>query len=168
MLKEGKKDRAYRLIALMFAMLFFRVDAIAPAAQPEAPNAAVDPGRSSDSASDSRIPLNLPPAVRETMNQTMREHLEALQKIVAAMAGGKYSEAASLAHEELGFPKHHQVMQREQGAVFPKRYQEMAMDHHRKAEELAKALSSGEMDKILPAFDQTITGCVNCHRVFKQ
>ncbi|TAK09923.1 MAG: hypothetical protein EPO39_01155 [Candidatus Manganitrophaceae bacterium] len=162
--KEGKKDRACQLIALMFTTLLLMTVAIAPALQAEAPNAAVDPGR----PADSRVPLNLPPAVREVMDQTMREHLEALQKILAAMAGGKYDEAASLAHEELGFPKHHQVMQREQGAVFPKRYQEMAMDHHRKAEDLAKALSSKEMNKILPALDQTIIGCVNCHRVFKQ
>ncbi len=152
----------------MFTTLFLMAGAIVPAVQAEAPNAMIDPGRPDDSTSDSRVPLNLPPAVREVMNQTMREHLETLQKIVAEMAGGRYDEAASLAHEELGFPKHHQIMQREQGAVFPKRYREMAMDHHRKAEDLAKALSSKEMNKILPALDQTIIGCVNCHRVFKQ
>lgn len=152
----------------MFTTPLLMMGPIAPAAQAEAPNATVGPGLPADSTSDSRISLNLPPSVREVMNRTMREHLESLQKIVEALAEGQYDEAASLAHEELGFPKHHQVMRQEQGAVFPKRYRELAMDHHRKAEELAKALSSEEMNKILPALDQTIIGCVNCHRVFKQ
>ena len=102
------------------------------------------------------------------MNQIMREHLEALQAIVSALARGDYKQGSEIAHQELGFPKHHEAMQREQGATFPKRYQELAMDHHQKAEELAKAISSKEMKEILPALEQTIKACNTCHRVFKQ
>ena len=125
-------------------------------------------GMAPDSTQDPRIALDLPPAVRSSMNQTMREHLETLQAIVSALARGDYKQAAEIAHEDLGFPKHHQAMQREQGANFPKRYQDLAMDHHQKAEKLAKAISSENMKEILPALEQTIKACNTCHRAFKQ
>lgn len=121
-----------------------------------------------DSARDQRIALDLPPSVRNGLNQTMRKHLETLQAIVSTLARGDYKEGAQIAHEELGFPKHHQAMQREQGASFPKRYQDLAMDHHQKAEELAKVISSKNMKEILPALEQTIKACNTCHRAFKQ
>ena len=156
-----------RFLGLILTALFF-AGGIAPAAQAAPPSAAGDPVRAADSSEDPRRSLGLPPAAREGMNQTMREHLETLQKIVAALAAEQYDKAATLAHEELGFPKHHQAMQREQGAAFPKRYQELAMDHHQKAEALAKAISSKKMEEILPALDQTILARVTCHRAFKQ
>jgi hypothetical protein len=81
----------------------------------------------------------------------MREHLEALHAIVAALAREQYEKAAAVAHEELGFPKHHQAMQREQGAVFPPRYQELAMAHHQAAEGLAEAIPSRDMMTISAA-----------------
>lgn len=126
------------------------------------------PEQMAEPIQDQRTALDLPPAVRSGLNQTMREHLEALQAIVSALAQGDYQKGAEIAHEELGFPKHHEAMQREEGATFPKRYQELAMEHHQKAEELAKAISSKEMKAILPALEETIGACNACHRAFKQ
>jgi hypothetical protein len=127
-----------------------------------------EPGRMADSIPDQRNALDLPPAVRNGLNQTMREHLEALEAIVSALARGDYKQGAEIAHEALGFPKHHEAMERERGANFPKRYQDLAIDHHQKAEELAKAISSKEMKNIFSALDQTIKACNACHRTFKQ
>lgn len=52
---------------------------------------------------DTRTALGLDPAAREGLKQTMREHLEALQAIVAALAQENYEKASSVSHEELGF-----------------------------------------------------------------
>jgi hypothetical protein len=125
-------------------------------------------GAASNSASDSRIALGLPPATQEILDQTMREHLEALQSIVAALAREDYGSAAALAHEELGFPKHHRVMQREQGAPFPPRYQELAMAHHQKAEDLAEAIRTKESTRIWTQLDLTMKACVSCHQTYKR
>jgi len=111
--------------------------------------------------------LNLPPAAQEGLKLTMREHLEALQAIVAALAREDYEKAAAVAHEDLGFPKHHQAMQREQGAPFPPKYQDLAMAHHQVAEDLAQAIPSRDMKKILPHLDRTMQACVACHQAFK-
>ena len=101
------------------------------------------------------------------MKLTMREHLEALQVIVAFLGQEKFDQAATVAHEELGFPKHHQAMQREGGATFPSKYHELAMAHHQEAEELAKAMSSKDLKRILPHLEWTIGACVSCHRAYK-
>jgi hypothetical protein len=118
-------------------------------------------------ASDPRISLNLKPAVQEVLKQTMQEHLRALQAVVAALAREDYDKASTVAHEELGFPKHHQVMQRERGAPFPKKYQELAMAHHQAAEDLAKSIAAKEMKPILQRLDHTIAACVACHQAYK-
>jgi flagellar biosynthesis/type III secretory pathway protein FliH len=116
---------------------------------------------------DPRISLNLKPALQEVLKQTMQEHLQALQAIVAALAQENYEKASAIAHEELGFPKHHQVMQRERGTPFPKQYQELAMAHHQAAEDLAEVIRTKEMKPILQRLDHTMKACMDCHQAYK-
>jgi hypothetical protein len=147
---------------LIIAGLTFLVvmgDVIAQSPGKEAGNSAVTP--------DTRTALGLEPAAREGLKQTMREHLEALHVIVAALAQENYEKASAVAHEDLGFPKHHQAMQREQGATFPKKYQELAMAHHQAAEDLAEVIPARKMKPILQLLNQTMKACVDCHQVYK-
>ena len=116
---------------------------------------------------DVRTAHELQPVVQEGLKLTMREHLEALHEIVAALAREDYEKAAAVAHEDLGFPKHHQAMQREQGSVFPPKYQELAMTHHQVAEDLAGSIPSRDMKKILPHLERTMKACVACHQAYK-
>ncbi len=113
-----------------------------------------------------RLSLHLTASVEEGLKLTMREHLEALRKILAALAHDDYEKAAAIAHEELGFPKHHQAMQREQGVAFPSGYQKLAMAHHQVAEELAEVIPSREMRRILEHLNRTVKACVNCHQTY--
>ncbi len=113
-----------------------------------------------------RVRLDLTPAQQEALKFTMREHLEALEAIVAALGRADYATAADLAHIELGFPKHHEAMQRERGATLPKRYQELAMAHHQAAEELAKAITAKKMPLILERLAKTIRACTACHGAY--
>ncbi len=78
-----------------------------------------DESHASLHTNDERIPLQLTQAVQEAVRRIMREHLEALQAILAALAREEHEKAAAVAHEDLGFPKHHQAMMREEGATFP-------------------------------------------------
>jgi len=97
----------------------------------------------------------------------MREHLAALEGIVSALGRQDYDKAAGVAHSELGFPKHHEAMQREQGAALPKKYQELALEHHQAAEDLAEAIAAKEMAPILQKLSKTIQACNVCHSAFK-
>jgi hypothetical protein len=117
--------------------------------------------------SDSRARLDLKPAQKEALKATMQEHLAALESIVAALARQDYQKAAAVAHSELGFPKHHEAMQREQDASLPKKYQELAIEHHQAAEDLAEAIPTKEMKLIMEKLDQTMKACVACHQAYK-
>jgi hypothetical protein len=119
-------------------------------------------------APDPPLSLDLEPAAQEILKQTMREHLQALHDIVAALAQQNYEKASAVAHEELGFPKHHQIMQQERGMAFPKKYQELAIAHHQAAEDLAEAIQTKEMTRILQKLDETIGACLECHRAYKR
>ena len=114
-----------------------------------------------------RTALDLPPAAKEGLKLTMREHLEAIDAIVGALGREDFARAAILTNEELGFPKHHVAMQREQGATFPPEYHELAMAHHQAAEALGAVIPTRDLKKILPHLEQTIHACVKCHQVFR-
>ena len=116
---------------------------------------------------DERVALNLNEQASAGMKLTMREHLEAIRDIVAALGQQDFKQAANVAHEELGFPKHHQAMQREGGVTFPPKYHELAMAHHQDAEDLAKVIPSKDLKTILPQLERAIGACVSCHQAYQ-
>jgi hypothetical protein len=124
-------------------------------------------GAPTGSRQDERVVLNLNEQASAGMKLTMREHLEAIRDIVSALGRQDFERAAKVVHEELGFPKHHQAMQREGGATFPPKYYELAMAHHQAAEDLAKVIPSKDLKTILPQLEQTIGACISCHQAYK-
>lgn len=119
------------------------------------------------SRQDERVALDLNEQASAGMKLTMREHLEAIRDIVAALGRQEFEQAANVAHDELGFPKHHQAMQREGGVTFPPKYHELAMAHHQAAEDLAKVIPLKDLKTILPQLEQTIGACISCHQAYK-
>ena len=136
-------------------------------AQHEQGHTMIKEGAPADSHQDERVALGLGAVAEAGLKLTMREHLESLQAIVAGLGRQEFEQAAKVAHEELGFPKHHQAMQREGGATFPPKYHDLAMAHHQEAENLAKVLPSKDLKTILPQLERTIGACVSCHRAYK-
>jgi hypothetical protein len=141
--------------------------AVAVEAQYEHRHPVIKEGAPADRQQDERVALSLGPAAEAGLKLTMREHLEALRDIVAALGRQKFEQAAKVAHEDLGFPKHHQAMQREVGATFPPKYHELAMAHHQEAEDLARVIPSRDLREILPQLEKTIGACVSCHQAYK-
>jgi hypothetical protein len=141
--------------------------AVVGEAQHEHGHPMIKEGAPNGSRQDERVALDLSEQASAGMKLTMREHLEAIRDIVAALGQQDFEQAAKVAHEELGFLKHHQAMQRESGATFPPKYHELAMAHHQAAEDLAKVILSKDYRTILPQLERTIGACVSCHRVYK-
>jgi hypothetical protein len=136
-------------------------------AQHEHGHTMIKEGVPADSRQDERVVLGLSQEAEAGMKLTMREHLESLQAIVASLGRQEFEQAAKVAHEELGFPKHHQAMQREAGATFPPKYHEFAMAHHQAAEDLAAVIPSQDFKRILPRLDRTMKACIVCHQAFR-
>jgi len=120
-----------------------------------------------ESHGEGRVALGLGPAAESGLKLTMREHLEAIRDIVAALGRQDFDQASKVAHDELGFSKHHEAMKREAGATFPPKYHELAMAHHQAAEDLAKVIPSKDLKAILPQLEKTIGACVSCHQAYR-
>ena len=124
---------------------------------------AVNPGSSED-----LVTLGLDPEAQETLNAVMREHLEAVYQIVAALGKEDFQFAQDLTENELGMAKHRVAMRRQMPRNFPPEYHDLAMAHHLAAEDLSKEISSKELPRILRALARTLESCVACHRVYKR
>jgi len=87
-------------------------------------------------AKDVRTPIELPTYVKAAFLEEMRTHLDSLDEIIAAMAGGSFVEAAELAEMDLDFGGHMWQSMSENG-VSDKEIQnlknKMGMDKPRKA-----------------------------------
>ncbi len=120
-----------------------------------------------ESHRDHRMALAIGSAAEAGLKLTMREHLEALHDVIAALGRKEFEQAAKVARDELGFLKHHNAMKRETGATFPPKYHELAMAHHQAAEDLATVIPSKDIEQILSHVGETILACVNCHQAFR-
>lgn len=141
--------------------------AVVSEAQDHQEHSMAEGGVSVESHRDERAVLGLGLVAEAGLKLTMREHLEAIRDIVAALGRQDFEHAAKVAYDELGFPKHHEAMQREAGATFPPKYHELAMAHHQEAEDLAKAIPSKDLKTILPQLEKTIGACISCHQAYK-
>ncbi|RMD64191.1 hypothetical protein D6833_04695 [Candidatus Parcubacteria bacterium] len=158
------REARVHVVAMLLIILEF-VTACAPLHHRHDQETAPDNDRQSTPLHRQSLHLNA--SAQEGLSLTMREHLEALQNILAALARKDYEQEAAIAHEELGFPKHHQALQREQGFPFPPAYQKLAMAHHRAAEELAQVIPSKDTARIFEHLYRTVKACVNCHQTYK-
>jgi hypothetical protein len=159
--------RAAGIVSIVGGLAALLSLAVAVEAQHEHGHPVNKEGASTGSRQDERVALELSEQTSAGMKLTMREHLEAIRDIVAALSRQDFEQAAKVAHEELGFPKHHQAMERESGATFPPKYHELAMAHHQEAEDLAKVLPSKDLQAIMPKLEKTIGACISCHRAYK-
>ncbi len=116
---------------------------------------------------DQRVSLGLSPEEKHAHAAVMHEHFEAIYQIMAALAREEFDKAQELTESQLGFAKHREAMRRQKPENFPPEYHDLAMAHHRAAEDLAHAISSHNLKLILPHVEQTLQACVACHRVYK-
>ena len=114
-----------------------------------------------------RLTLELSPSAEKVHRAVMREHLEAIQEIVRALAQGDFPKAEDITRTQLGFAKHREAMRRQQPEAFPPVYHDLAMAHHEAAEELAHVIPSQDFKQILLKLDRTLEACVTCHRAFE-
>ncbi len=166
-MNKGREMRPRGIVSIGGGLAALLVLTVVVEAQHERGYPMSKEGVPTGSRQDERVVLNLNEQVSAGMKLTMREHLEAISAIVAALGRQDFEQAARVAHDELGFPKHHQAMRREAGASFPQKYHELAMAHHQAAEDLAKVIPSKDLKSILPQLERTIGACVSCHRVYK-
>jgi len=116
-------------------------------------------------AGDLRTSLNLPAPMRHKQLAMMREHLQAVNDIVALIAGGKFDAASQIAHNKLGLTPEMKKMCK----MFANNdFRQMGLAFHQSADELGDVLKTKNLNKSLRALNTTMNSCVQCHATFRQ
>jgi len=112
---------------------------------------------------DSRTVLHAPPQLRAHQQRMMRDHLAAVQEVVAAMAAGQYKEGARTAHKRLGLtPEMKQMCYR-----FGPAFGAMGVAFHHDGDRLGEVLATGDPQKSLVALQKVLSDCAACHARFR-
>lgn len=117
-------------------------------------------------ASDTRNPLRLPAMMAEHQKQNMREHLAAVQAIVAAL-GRNDMDGVAKASASIGYSQSMGQMCEHMGAATPG-FTAMALNFHHTADTIGEAARRGDRAGVLTALDRTLQTCVGCHATYRQ
>lgn len=123
-------------------------------------------GMMSQSSNDTRQPLPLLPMMAAHQKQNMREHLAAVQAIVAAIARDDMAGVAK-ASAGLGFTEAMGQMCEHMGAAAPG-FTPMALNFHHTADTIGEAARRDDRAGVLSALDRTLQTCVGCHATYRQ
>jgi hypothetical protein len=115
---------------------------------------------------DSRQNVPLLPMMANHQKQNMREHLVAVQEIVAGLAAGDF-DAIDKASKRIGFSEQMGMMCTHMGAGAPG-FTERALAFHHTADTIGEAARKHDVPGVLAALDKTLTTCTSCHATFKQ
>jgi hypothetical protein len=137
---------------------------------PASPPGAAEPAPTSAAAMldalDSRVPVPLLPMMANHQKQNMRDHLEAVQKIVGAVDIEDF-DAIARAAAALGYSEQMGRMCNHMGAGAPG-FTEQALGFHHTADRIGQAARARDMPGVLSALGATLATCTGCHAVFKQ
>ena len=115
---------------------------------------------------DRRMPLPLLAMMAEHQKQNMREHLMAVQGIVAAISRDDMDGVAKAAGR-IGYSESMGQMCEHMGAAAPG-FTERALNFHHAADTIGEAARRGDRPAVLTALDRTLQACVGCHAAFRQ
>jgi hypothetical protein len=115
---------------------------------------------------DRRRPVPLLPMMAQHQKQNMREHLEAVQEIVAAVAAGDF-DGAGVSAKRMGYSETMGRMCEHMGAGAPG-FSEQAVAFHHTADEIVAAAAKQDGPAVLAALSKTLRACTTCHATYKQ
>lgn len=115
---------------------------------------------------DLRKPLPLLPMMANHQKQNMRDHLAAVQAIVAALAKDDLA-AVATATSAIGFSESMGQMCEHMGAGAAG-FTEQALAFHHQADRIAVAARAGDRAGVLTELGVTLSACTSCHATWKQ
>lgn len=117
---------------------------------------------------DERTELKIPAPMKVMQKGMMRQHMDTVAEITAALAANDLNKAAEVAKNRLGWNQEEEkrcsTVEKMTGeADFTK----LGKAVHQKADELAEAAKAGNRDNALAALSELITNCNACHMKFR-
>ncbi|MDF3067799.1 MAG: hypothetical protein K0R38_3400 [Polyangiaceae bacterium] len=115
---------------------------------------------------DARTPVPLLPMMAHHQKQSMRDHLVAVQQIIAAVASKDFA-AVEKAASRIGFSESMGRTCSHMGAGAPG-FTETALQFHHGADKIGEAARKRDTEAILTSLGQTLSQCTGCHAQYKQ
>jgi len=115
---------------------------------------------------DTRASLPLLPMMAQHQKQNMRDHLLAVQEIVAAVATNDFAGVAQAARR-IGTSDSMQQMCTHMGAG-ARGFTEQALAFHQSADRITAAARDQARDRVLTELATTLQACTSCHATWKQ
>ena len=115
---------------------------------------------------DTRTAVPLLPMMANHQKQNMRDHLLAVQEIVAAVATNDFT-AVEKAAGRIGFSEQMGQMCTHMGAGAPG-FTEQALAFHHTADRIGGAAKKHDRKAVLVELAATLQTCTNCHAAWKQ
>jgi hypothetical protein len=135
--------------------------------QPTQPRPSHDaPAPLAEAAVDPRRPLPLLATMANHQKESMREHLAAVRKIVAALSRDDYASAESAA-ALLGSSSQMNQMCNHLGAAAPE-FTTQALAFHQTADRIIDAARASDKQRVLGELSATLETCVACHAGWRQ
>ncbi len=149
------------LIAVMASLLMVGVSFAAD------PSPVQETTKQEKSKSDERTELKLPAPFKVMQQAMMRQHMDTVSEITAALASNDLNKAADLAQSGLSRSE----AEKERCSMIEKmtgekNFVESGKAMQRKADELAEAARGGSRDKAFIALAGLLATCNDCHKRF--
>lgn len=121
----------------------------------------------SSQAEDTRPLVKMPDQMVTHMLGNMRDHLQAISEIQAALANAEFDKAADIAEQRIGMSSlvaHHAAMM---APYMPKTMQDIGTEMHHAASRFALAAKENDMKKSLGELSKVTQQCVACHAGYR-
>lgn len=151
--------RTFVIAALLSSCAREQPAPVVPPPPPPAASAVLD-------QMDTRKPVPLLPMMANHQKQNMREHLLAVQEIIAALGTEDFA-AIEKAAGKIGFSEQMGQMCTHMGAGAPG-FTEQALAFHHTADGIAVAARAKDKAKVLSELNATLQTCTACHAAWKQ
>jgi hypothetical protein len=116
---------------------------------------------------DARELVQLPAMMQEHMLLNMRDHLVALNDILARMAAGNLEAAAEVAESRLGMSSLEVHGASHMAKFMPEGMQKAGTQMHRAASRFALKAQEGEALPAYQALSEVTAACVGCHQAYR-
>ena len=121
----------------------------------------------SNAGEDQRQLVQMPEKMQQHMMSNMRDHLAALNEILASMAKGELEQAAKIAEFRLGTSSLESHGASHMARFMPEGMQKAGTSMHSAASRFALKAQEGEALPAYKALSEVTNACVACHAAYR-
>ena len=116
---------------------------------------------------DTRVMVDLPDMMKTHMLGNMRDHLQALYEIQAALAKGELDKAGEIAETRIGMSSLISHNASHMAPFMPKGMQDIGTAMHHAASRFAMTANEGDLARALDGLSKVTEQCVACHMNYR-